>query len=67
MAMLKDDYGIFEENIIDAEIGALGNENFNLGESKLYNLLFAHLSYQFWNESFMAMLKDSFIFYEKCH
>ena len=46
MAMLKDDYGIFAENI-DAEIGALGNENFNLGESKLYNLLFdiSHISF----------------------
>ena len=57
----------FDENIIDAEIETLENENFNLGESKLYNLSFPHLSNQFWNESVMAMLKDGIIFYEKYH
>ena len=58
---------MLEENIIDAEIEALENENFNLGESKFYNISFPHLSYQFWNESVMTMLKDCFIFYEKYH
>ena len=61
MAMLKDDY---EENTIDAEIKALKNKSFNLGENKLYNISFPHLSCQFWNEYVMTLLKDSFIFYE---
>ena len=44
MAMLKDDY---EESIIDAEIKVLKNKSFNLGENKLYNNSFPHLSCQF--------------------
>ena len=54
---------MFEENIIDydAENEALQNKNFNLGESKLYNSSFPHLSYQFGNESVMTMLKNCFI------
>ena len=53
MAMLKEDF-IFDENIIDAEIEALENEEFDLGEmfvnirsAQTAKLIFIHMGYIF--------------------
>ena len=53
MEMLKEDF-IFSENIIDAEIEALENEKFDLGETfvnigsaQTAKLIFIHMGYIF--------------------